>query len=58
MATITIEVEEFSVPNTVQEKKGSKRTFNLEELDVDTLKTLCDNFRDTVFKNAGKDVPQ
>ena len=32
------------------------REFNLEELDADTLSKMCDEFRNEVFKRAGKTV--
>ena len=63
---IEIELQPFMVPNyvlTVQpphpKQDGIQETpkYSLADLDPNTLDRLCDEFRDAVFKKAGKTQP-
>jgi len=66
-ATIEIELHPFTVPNFVirkprarresEEKDSSSFSYALDELDANTLERMCDDFRDAVFKKAGKQRP-
>ena len=62
-ASVEFELQPFNVPNyvLVKEEPGQKqdgfkegRKFHLRELDSVTLDELCWEFRDAVFKKAGK----
>lgn len=65
-ASIEIELKPFDVPNyviTVQPPRPKQDgiqelpTFHLSDLDPLTLDRLCRDFRDDVFKKAGKQQP-
>ena len=65
-ATIELELKPFNVPNYVltAQKVGERQdgftetpVYKLEDLDVETLEPLCNEFRDSVFKKANKDQP-
>lgn len=67
-ATIEIELQPFTVPNFVrptarqmagdeQVKEIAQESFPLSALDPVTLDKMCDEFRDGVFKKAGKNPP-
>ena len=62
----TIELQPFSTPNFVRPVLPIGRRQDgfvevppipLSDLSVDTLEKLCAEFRNEVFKKAGKDVP-
>lgn len=61
---IKVNIAPFSVPDCVQ-IVGSRgdginatpKTISLENIDEYTLEKLCDDFRDGVFKKAGKQRP-
>lgn len=66
MAEHTVELIPFSVPGQVTAKTvpGPRSDgfqeipkFSLGELDQETLSELCNEFRRSVFKKAGKDDP-
>ena len=66
-ATIEVKLKPFPAPNFViteaaakprQEGMQEAPKYALEELDAETLKKLCDEFTDAVFKKAGKSQPQ
>jgi len=63
---LTIELQPFTVPNFVRpiappgaRQDGWKETpaIPLGELNVETLEGLCSEFREAVFKKAGKTPP-
>jgi len=63
MAKINIELEPWVVPNFVRQKtKPSMRqegykeglSISIKDLDEDVLSDLCDEFRQGIFKKAGK----
>ncbi len=63
---IEIELQPFTVPNYVlvvekpsKREDGFKegRKFHLSEIDAITLLKLCNDFRNEVFRKAGKDQP-
>ena len=63
---IEIDLKPFTVPNFVVAVKtpGEKqdgfnegRSFALADLDSETLLELCNDFRDEVFKKAGRELP-
>lgn len=65
-ATIKLKLKPFSVPNFVlveatpkQRQEGFKdaSSYPLSDLDERTLMILCDEFTESVFKKAGKDMP-
>lgn len=62
-ATIRVELEPFSVPNSVRavKKAGQEPTetacYPLSDLDSGTLDHMCNRFRDAVFAKAGKEQP-
>ena len=65
-ATIEIELQPFTTPNFVLavSKPGMKQdgmqelpSYPLSSLDSWTLDKLCSEFRDEVFKKAGKEQP-
>jgi len=65
-ATLQVELQPFLVPNFVRAvgKVGLKQDglqelpgYPLSDLDAETLSRLCDDFRDEVFKKAGKQQP-
>lgn len=56
---VEVKLKPFRVPNFVLfDKESSDPTndtkFALADLDSDTLHKLCDQFREDVFKKAGK----
>ena len=63
--SIKIKLKPFQVPSFVlTEKEGLKQDgiqevpkFRLSDLDSHTLDKLCEEFRDSVFKKAGKEQP-
>ncbi len=64
--TIEIKLKPFKVPDFVlvdecrkrrQEGFVESRTFNLSEIDECTLSKMCNDFRNEVFKKAGKNPP-
>jgi len=64
--TIEVELQPFTVPNFVLTvaKAGLKQEgfqeapkYSLSELSVDTLDKMCIDFRNEVFKKAGKIQP-
>jgi hypothetical protein len=58
---IEVDLAPFTVPNFVrveEEDTGKERTaIALSELDSLTLDQMCREFRDNVFKKAGKQTP-
>jgi hypothetical protein len=67
MAQMKIKLQPFSIPNYVimevpprsrQEGMVESPKFKLEELDAETLESLCDDFRKAVFAKAGKTDPR
>ena len=67
MIEAKIKLKPFLVPNFVLADQPPKprqegfiegQQFALSELDVATLDLLCEQFREDVFKKAGKDDPQ
>lgn len=66
-ATIKIEIKPFLVPNFVLTtgRKGDTSslgdavdtTLPMSALDAETLERMCDDFRDSIFKKAGKSRP-
>ena len=66
VAEIRIKLKSFSVPDFVitvgvprERQKGWKEgpTFPMSELEPEVLAEMCDDFRKTVFKKAGKADP-
>ncbi len=64
--TIEIKLKPFTVPNFVlvdedrrlrQEGVIESRNFHLSEIDECTLSKMCNDFRNEVFKKAGKNPP-
>lgn len=64
--TIEIKLKPFAVPNFVlveeqpkerQEGFSEGRKYALNELDAETLESLCWKFKQEVFAKAGKQVP-
>jgi hypothetical protein len=64
MASVSIELKPFPVPETVfaekpsEERRSNTISYKLSELDEQTLSELCDSFRRQVFENAGKVDPR
>jgi hypothetical protein len=61
-ATIDLEIQPFEVPFTVriippEPCEGTTGTLKIEDMTVETLARLCDQFRDSVFEKAGKQDP-
>lgn len=65
-ATISIELQPFPVPNyvlTVATPRGREEgivetpKYPLSDLDPLTLDRMCDDFREEVFRKAGKSPP-
>ncbi len=65
-ATLEVELQPFQTPNFVRavgkpglEQDGMKELpcYPLSDLDSYTLDRLCRDFRDEVFKKAGKEQP-
>ena len=65
-ATLQVELQSFQTPNFVRavSKPGLKQdgmqeipAYPLSDLDADTLDRLCREFRDEVFRKAGKQQP-
>lgn len=62
--TIKVRLEAFSIPNYVEEElplsrqADEPRTYNLNEIDSETLAALCEEFTVSVFKRAGKTRPE
>ena len=62
-AKIDVELQPFMVPNFVRlcaaraENEKEADAIPLSALDSMTLDRLCDDFRDAVFKKAGKQQP-
>lgn len=62
-ASIELTLRPFTVPNFViaesPEKpgEGPDGSFPLSMIDASTLDRLCSDFRDAVFKKAGKEQP-
>ncbi len=65
-ATLQIELQPFLVPNFVRAvgKPGKREdglqephAYPLSDLDPSTLDRLCSDFRDEVFRKAGKSQP-
>ncbi len=65
-ATLTVELQPFTTPNFVRavmppgkREDGFKETpcYPLSDLDPLTLDKLCEDFRDEVFRKAGKGQP-
>jgi len=63
---IELDLKAFKTPNFVlvctspterQEGIKEEMKFNLTELDSLTLSELCDQFREDIFKKAGKEQP-
>jgi hypothetical protein len=62
-ATIDLEIQPFEVPFTVriippEPCDGTTGTLQIEDMTVETLARLCDQFRDSVFEKAGKRDPE
>jgi len=66
MTTIKIALKPFSTPNFVllnfpagERQHGFKEspTVPLSEVDADSLAKLCDDFREEIFRKAGKRDP-
>lgn len=64
--TINLEIHEFNVPNfvTVKCEEGRKEEgfrpsegIPLSDLSEETLQKLCNNFVESVFKKAKKNLP-
>ncbi len=64
--TIEVDLQPFLVPNFVRpvEKPGKRDegfaetvAYPLSDLDSNTLDRLCDQFRNEVFRRAGKEQP-
>lgn len=64
--TIEIKLKSFAVPDFVLVEEKSKerqegfskgRKYALNELDVETLESLCREFKQEVFAKAGKQLP-
>lgn len=57
---IAIDLQSFSVPDFIYEEydqvSGSReaRKFHLSELDDDTLEQMCLEFRNEIFRKAGR----
>ena len=64
-ATIGIQLQPFPVPTcarvdlATRDSAGEPNSveMRIEDLTPDMLASLCDNFERTVFKNAGKTIP-
>lgn len=65
-ATIEINLKPFNVPNYVIADSKPKprddgfeeeKKYHLSDLDSGTLLKLCNDFKDSVFKKAGKQHP-
>lgn len=65
-ATLQVELQPFQTPNFVRAvQKAGKReddmqeaaSYPLSDIDPETLGKLCDDFRDEVFRKAGKNRP-
>ena len=65
-ATIQVELQPFTIPNYVRsvERPGKKEdgfvetiAYPLSDLDSFTLDRLCQQFRNEVFRKAGKEQP-
>lgn len=64
-ANIEVELEPFSVPNFVRLKQKEGKTqdsselacYSLSKFDADTLLSLCEDFKQEVFRKAGKTIP-
>ena len=55
---VSYQLGSFAVPVQVEATRGKERIYlQLEDLDPETLDTLCDEFRDAVFKAAKKEQP-
>ena len=64
-AKIDVAIQPFSIPNLVRRDKKynphgdeSDPAFPLASIDADTLGALCDQFREGVFRQAGKIDPR
>lgn len=59
--TLEVEINSFTVPNfvTVAKKEGraAEESIPLSALDSLTLDRLCSDFRNEVFRKAGKEQP-
>jgi hypothetical protein len=64
-AKLELDVKPFMVPNFVtvqspapaESAEADRASYPLSALDPNTLDRLCDEFRDAVFKKAGKQQP-
>ena len=61
---IELKLKPFMTPNFVSAEKQEQFTrgegpcFPLKDVDADSLSLLCDQFREDVFKKAGKQDPR
>ena len=55
--TVEVEIKPFIVPNFVVQVGEGEQPFSLSLLSPDTLDKMCNEFRDAVFKKAGKAQP-
>ena len=56
-ATIELDLQPFRTPNFVIAKMNENHTVPLSQLDPITLDKMCRQFRDEVFRKAGKQQP-
>ena len=63
-ATLQFELQPFVVPNFVRRKasgielgREEEMTFPLSDIDALTLDRLCEQFRNEIFRKAGKEQP-
>lgn len=60
-AKIEIELKPFNIPNFAiaerHEPGDDERSFPLALIDANTLDRMCEDFRNAVFKKAGKQQP-
>lgn len=59
---LEFEIKPFTTPNDVRRLRNAMPTedaegISLSDLDAQTLDRLCDQFRDDVFRKAGKTRP-
>lgn len=61
MATLKLDLKDWQVPGFVQTQlpgKGETSSVKIEDVEADSLSELCDNFRRSIFKRAGKQDPR
>jgi hypothetical protein len=54
--TVTVELEPFKVANYAV--STDNKTIPLEDIPADTISAMCDDWREAIFKKAGKQDPR